>query len=317
MVEPFRAGSFQPAALHWRQTHLPDRGRVAAIREGRDGRVWAVGERHRHAGPRWTIWQRQIDSWISVFETDERLAGVCEAHDSALIANGERFTAHFRGDAWVVRPAPATFSRLWAAHHECVYGLTRDGLYYFDGAQWHAVQLPAPWWWSDGDCRLDGTGWVVGCYGTHSCMAQGSGFEWQAGGCSSVGLDLVCLDEVMGFALGGDGLWQLHDGAWGKVKKYGQGPGIPLSLAIRTGSPLVLARRYAWSVPSDGPANVVYGFVDGRWIRIDLPVPLPAEPGVDHVAVLSSGAILQWLASTIWESTPLDTAYSVGPTLAP
>jgi hypothetical protein len=192
-----------------------------------------------------------------------------------------------------------------------VYALANyEMLFYFDGNHWVRVNLegiPGDWW--NGDCDTSGTSWIVGTWGTHSCMATGWGLQWVTDGCGSYYLYDVCIaDDGVGFAVGGDGLWQLAPtGFWIRVQAYGRDLSRwAIGLAADLGVAVVVTWRHPNVRELLKPVTELEIFVGADWQAVPSPFPFIRDQKPQPVAaVLPGRRILLAVGSEIWESTPL------------
>jgi hypothetical protein len=135
-------------------------------------------------------------------------------------------------------------------------------------------------------------------------MAKGRGTRWERDGCGSWYLYKVCInDGGIGFAAGGDGLWQRSGSRWDRVEAYGRDLGrLPIAVGTHAGGAVVVTLRF-----SHWPAVAEFDvFVRDRWRM----VPLPIRPDRNAqarlvVEILKGGRILLGQGSEVWESDPL------------
>jgi len=244
----------------------------------------------------------------SVAAFDVRLEAISAHRDNSIVAVGDS-SVHFDGNRWVMRELDVPCTKVWGAHASCVYALTWKMFFHFDGHEWAHIDLAAkgvPGDWADGDCDSTGTSWVVGCWGTHSCMATGRGTRWKSDGCGSWYLYQVRIDDGgIGFAAGGDGLWQRSGSGWDEVETYGHGHDLrhmPIALGTHAGGAVVVTHGFL-DQPSVAEFEV---FLGDMWRTVSLPIsPTRYAQSRLVVKILKGRRILQGQGSEVWESDPL------------
>lgn len=247
---------------------------------------------------------REAGGWREVAAVEWSLATVAALGDGSLVAAGPGVMVHVVGGRTEVREVPAACSQVWGPRWDCVYAIAGPRLMRFDG-RWRTVDLAGQGIegaWADGACDASGLCWIVGTFGTHSCMATGMGDAWTTGGCGSWYLYRVAVDAAgTWFAAGGDGLWRLTDGVWRAVEAYREGPGIyPMGLQVRDGAARVIGTDVMTLAAGRG-VPALAAFVDGRWTTVELPTPL-----VDGaVALTDAGGLRLGEGVDVWESSPL------------
>jgi hypothetical protein len=275
--------------------------------QAESGDIWAVAQRQRKGGTTSAILRREAEEWVSVAAFGVRLDAISAHRDNSIVAVGDS-SVHFDGDRWVMRELDAPCRKVWGAHASCVYALSWKMLLHFDGHEWVHVDLAAkgiPGDWADGDCDSTGTSWIVGCWETHSCMARGRGTRWKRDGCGSWYLYHVRIDDGgIGFAAGGDGLWQRSGSGWDKVETYGHGHDLqhmPIAVGTHAGRAVVVSTGLLYP-----PALGFEVFVDDKWHTVPSPIA-PADSGGPRVVVeiLAGPRILLGRGSEVWESGPL------------
>jgi hypothetical protein len=317
--------------LEWAKSDVGVPGEVVALASAGDA-VWAVARQR----PDW--WRRLAERlnvktsgigtgvvshvlsrhdgrWSSRFSVRGSLNAICTMGDGSVVAVGDRLAVHCAGGQWAVFRPPVQLNHVWGARSSCVYALGQDMLFYFGGGSWTHVDLPAlgiNGQWADGSCDSSGASWIVGTWGTHSCMAKGLGTEWKSDGCGSWYLYKVAIGENgHGFAAGGDGLWQRVDDSWEGVEAYGRDLlRVPLALLACSASPLVVS----WRAP--GPSGEGAGkirpclnldvFVSCRWQTVSVPVPQTSLLQSSlRLALRPIGTLLVAAGEAVWESSLL------------
>lgn len=288
---------------------------------------------YRADGPQdvdsYVLRRRPDGAWTTEGHFPERLGSLALLHDGTLAAGGDGLLG-LRSPAgeWTIREAPARLTCVWGAGAGCVHALGQTvrgrgtlgktgfeatwvscGLFYFDGAAWTEIDLPARdirGFFVAGACGRDGYGWIVGTYGTHSCMARGRGTDWERDGCGSWYLYHVHVGaDGTAFALGGDGLWRHHaDGGWRAVEAFGDSIGAPLALGTVQGKPWVIDARSlgAWA---EGRATAVGLFMGGPWVTLVPPEGSLAQDDRPLFAISETGEAVVARGSEVWQSPPL------------
>jgi hypothetical protein len=289
----------------WKRHRLDLDFNIVDLVQAETGDIWAVAQCQRRGEIASAILRRRLAEWTCVVVLEGSLNAISAHRDHSIVAVGES-SVHIDGRCWDVRKLDCPCSLVWGAHASCVYALSRNIIFHFDGHEWVSVDLAAkgiPGDWADGDCDSTGTSWVVGTWETHSCMATGRGSRWERDGCGSWYLYRVCIDNGgVGFAVGGDGLWQLSGARWDRVEAYGDDLGrLPIALNSCAGRAVVATARFFEPVVIEFEV-----FVGDMWRTVPLPIPLhrDAEARV-VVETLEGPRILLGQGSLVWESDPL------------
>jgi hypothetical protein len=290
----------------WKRHLLDLDFNVVDLVQADSGDIWAVAQRQCRGRTASAILRRGLEEWECVVALESSLEAISAHRDNSIVAVGES-SVHFDGQSWVMRELDLPCSLVWGAHASCVYALSRDMLFHFDGDEWVHIDLAAkgiPGDWADGDCDSTGTSWVVGAWETHSCMARGRGTRWERDGCRSWYLYNVCIkDGGVGFAVGGDGLWQRSGSRWDQVEAYGDDLGrFPIAVGTHAGGAVVVTMRLF-----DQPAVAEFEvFLGDMWRTVPLPIP-PVRYAQARlvVEILEGRRILLGQGSEVWESDPL------------
>jgi len=288
---------------------------------------------------------RGLSGWELQFQVLRRLNAIAVLRDGSVLAGGDLVSVHQEENTWRIVAGPARLVRVWGAHQRCAYALgerivgrgplgqtgfeatwvERD-LFYFDGDRWTPIELEKRGirgFFTDGSCDVSGFGWIVGTHQTHSCMARGRQADWESDGCGSWYLDYVDIqDDSRGYALGGDGLWRLHEGGWEEVEAYHRGRWeirFPQALRLVDGVPLIVTdkknseRRPAVheldaavlgpESAGGSPVREFDVFVSGRWLTIEAPARF--EEGAHRIAIGARSTLLLAQRQSVWESCPL------------
>jgi hypothetical protein len=114
----------------------------------------------------------------------------------------------------------------------------------------------------------------------------------------------VCInDGEIGFAVGGDGLWQRSGSQWAQVDAYGHDLGRwPIAVGTHSGDAVVVALR-AFDQTAVAELEV---FVGDVWRLVRLPIPPDRFTQAQLVVKIQEGPrILLSQGSEVWESDPL------------
>jgi hypothetical protein len=290
----------------WKRHRLDLDFNVVDLVQAESGDMWAVAQCQRRGETASAILRRRLAEWECVVALESSLNAISAHRDQSIVAVGES-SVHIDGRGWVVRKLDLPCNLVWGAHASCVYALSGEMLFHFDGREWVPIDLAAKGIrgdWADGDCDSTGTSWIAGTWETHSCMARGRGTRWKPDGCGSWYLYNVCIDDGgVGFAVGGDGLWQRSGSRWAQVEAYGDDLGrLPIAVGTHAGGAVVVTLRI-FEQPTVAEFEV---FVGDVWRT----VPLPIRPDRHAqarlvVEILEGRRILLGQGSEVWESDPL------------
>lgn len=293
--------------LSWDEQRVAPKADVVALCRPKFADLWALGHAPRlFRSKRTVLLHNHAGGWGCAFAVSRRLDSIATLGDGSVLAVGAQQSVLFDCDRWsTIESGLAGSRRIWGAHPARVNALTGQGLFHFDGRDWARVDLKAQGisgCWEDGDCESCGAGWIVGTYGTHSCMAAGSGPSWREDGCGSWYLHLVYVGEGgHAFAAGGDGLWR-HDGARWTGKDHARDVSRhPLAVSAVGPSPIVVATKMS-NLERPTPELEVLTATGWQTIRA------PIKPDVAHPArieVDSAGRLLVASGSTVWVSSQL------------
>ena len=144
-------------------------------------------------------------------------------------------------------------------------------------------------------------------------MATGCATRWIADGCGSWYLYKVYIgDGGVGFAVGGDGLWQRLPTGWDRVEAYGWDlKHWPIAVSADTGGAIVAT----CGIRHEALITELDVFIDKLWRTMPLAVSpdqraksgLTAENLIGHpvVKIQSGCRILLAQGAVVWQSGPL------------
>lgn len=307
---------YRRVELMWTEQRVSGRVNVSALARPKSADLWALGHCVRLFRASTAVLHRHAGEWERAFEIEGQLEAIGSLGDGSVMAVGKARTAFFDGERWRSTDSGLRgCRRVWGATLGCVNALSADGLFWFDGGRWRSVDLEARGIggsWADGDGDSRGRGWIVGCNGTHSCMASGSGSSWTEDGCGSWYLYLVYVaDDGHAFAAGGDGLWR-HDGAhWIPVIHDGDLSRFPLALSAEGPSPVVVASKHCVLLQSNlgestksPPGSQLEVFTTRGWQTIRAPITVD-PPSLAQIALGVGARVLVAQGSSVWESASL------------
>ncbi len=278
-------------AVQWSDRPLPDGMEVVQLLADGEGEPWALS-RAREAVTGWLARVRPRSVASYVLRLDRRTGWCIEARipgelrclarlrNGAIAAAGRRLL-HVQGGArrWHERVGPPAACRLWGTSTACLYALgERKGqstvLHHYDGESWRAVDLEPRGIFGhfvDGACDDRGGSWIVGTYQTHSCIARGTGLDWERHGCESFYLYQAHVDrDGCAFVAGGDGVWRLDEGQWRRVIEAGRPSGLPGALSTVEGAPWRVDVSMASLLGDKLPADLCV-FMGGPWVDLGAP----------------------------------------------
>ena len=291
--------------LRWIEQRVPRKAAVIALARPKSGQLWAVGQTRRFCRTMTALLQGHADGWNWAFGVNSPLDAVGILGDGSVLAAGEMVTVVFDGDNWsTIRSGLRGSRRIWGANPASANALADSGLCYFDGHKWGSVELAAqgiPGDWGDGDCDSSGAGWIVGTYGSHCCVAVGSGTSWQKDGCGSSYLHRIFVGESgRAFAAGGDGLWRHDRTGWMKVHHKVDVSRLPLAVSAVGATPIVVATK----LDDHRLKSTLELLTATGWQTIPAPVPLNVEL-ISGLEIDISARLLIAQGSTVWVSSQL------------
>ena len=299
--------------LNWTERRVSPHGEVIALTRPKSTEPWALCRSRRLFGERTRVLRRHAGDWDLAFEVKGRLDSIGALGDGSVLAVGRSRSMIFDDRCTTIESGPRGCLRVWGAQPGCANALTDEGLFHFDGRHWHRVELKAAGIhgrWADGDCDSRGRGWIVGMHGTHSCMASGSGANWQEDGCGSWYLYLVHVpDGGSAFAAGGDGTWRRDAGAWVKVDRGRDVSRFPLALSAAGPTPIVVAvglRGIRESVArgKSSSSSTLEIWAGSDWQAV--PAPVDHERlGASILAVDREARLFLAQGGSVWESSPV------------
>lgn len=296
--------------LTWTRRRVGALGRVVAISRPRSGRTWALYRTPGLLGGGTAVHRRSGGEWEQVFRLNGSLRSIAELCDGSLLAVGERQSVLVdeQGRRRTMGGLEEC-SRVWGVDPGRTNALAGGRLFRLERERWVHVDLEAlgiQGSWADGDCDSAGRGWIVGCNGTHSCLAAGVGASWEENGCGSWYLYLVHVPEGgTPLVAGGDGAWSYDGASWKELdcrRDFRRLP-LPLALSARGSVPIVVAI----SLQDRGSKSLAVWTDSGGFRGIFMPFAARSA----NLVIDGEARLLAARRASLWESSPLTTPFSL------